>query len=67
MRRAEKKDIYAARFPAEFHHAVANVENDKRRRSLSPIAGTFQFFDRILTIKKLQDFVFITKTAARNR
>ena len=68
MRKAIKKDIYEARFSAsEFHHAVSNVENDKRRRALPHFAGDLQFFDRVLAMKKLEDFVFITKTAARNR
>ena len=51
----------------EFHQMVSNVENDKRRRALPHFAGDLHFFERVLAMKKLNDFVFITKTAARNR
>ena len=68
MRKAMKKDIYEARFASsEFHRVVANVENCKRRRALPHFAGDFHFFDRVLAMKKLEDFVFITKAAAKSR
>ena len=68
MRKPMKKDIYEARFAAsEFHQVVTNVENYKRRRALPHFASDFQFFERVLAMKKLEDFVFITKTAAKNR
>lgn len=68
MRKTLKKDIYESRFTAgEFRQAVTNVENGKRRRALPHFATDFQFFERVLAMKRLEDFVFITKTAARNR
>ena len=65
MRKPAKKDLYESRLSSsEFHQAVSNVENYKRQRSLSPNS---EFFEKVLAMKKLQDFVFITKTAARGR
>jgi hypothetical protein len=68
MRKIAKRDIYETRFaPGEFHQVVANVENYKRRRSLPHLEENVEFFDRLLSMKKMTDFVFITKTAARTR
>jgi hypothetical protein len=47
-----------------------NLENFKRRRalpSLGAFAGDARFFERILSVKKIQELVFITKAAAKNR
>ena len=47
-----------------------NVENHKRRRALPPLPGLdsqSKFFERILSVRKMQDLVFITKTVAKNR
>ena len=51
-------------------HAHHSVENFKRRRALPPLPGMegeFKFFERILNMRKMQELVFITKTAAKNR
>ena len=48
----------------------SSIENFKRRRALPPWPGSggeAKFFERILSIRKVQEFVFITKTAAKNR
>ena len=41
-----------------------NVENFKRRRALAPRldAESRLFFERIMSVKKMQELVFITKT-----
>ncbi len=47
-----------------------NVENFKRRRALPPLPKTStgsKFFDRILSVRRAQEFVFITKSVAKNR
>jgi hypothetical protein len=47
-----------------------NVENFKRRRALPPVprdSGGSKFFDRILTMRRTAEFIFITKTVAKNR
>ncbi len=47
-----------------------NVENFKRRRALPPIpktSGASKFFDRILSVRRSDEFVFITKSVAKNR
>ena len=47
-----------------------NVENHKRRRALPPLPslmGDAKFFDRLLSSRKVQEFIFITKAVARNR
>ena len=49
------------------HH---NVENFKRRRALPPLpspSSNDKFFDRLLSVRREQDMVFITKAAAKNR
>ena len=43
------------------------LENFKRRRALPAMPGDVKFFDRILSIRKMQELVFITKTVAKNR
>ena len=43
------------------------VENSKRRHMMSLISGNIKFFERILTMKRLQDPTFISKSSARNR
>ena len=43
-----------------------SVESFKRRRAL-PLDGQMRFFERILSVRKFQELVFITKTVAKNR
>ena len=50
-----------------FHSHESSVENFKRRRALPAMPGSAKFFDRILSVRKIQELVFITKTAAKNR
>ncbi len=42
-----------------------SIENTKRRHMLSLSGGHFKFFDRILTIRKIQEPRFVSK-ASRN-
>ena len=44
-----------------------SIENFKRRRALPAMPGDSKFFERILSVRKIQELVFITKTAAKNR
>ncbi len=48
-----------------------SVENFKRRRSLPPLStldgGSKLFFERILTVKKIRELIFITKASAKSR
>ena len=46
-----------------------NVENHKRRHALPlpSLAGEAKFFARLLSLRKTEDFVFITKAVAKNR
>ena len=44
-----------------------SVENFKRRRALPAMPSDSKFFERILSVRKIQDLVFITKTAAKHR
>ncbi len=52
-------------------HGLDSVENDKRRNALPPFSGldgdSRVFFDRLLSVKKIREFVFITKAKARTR
>ena len=51
-------------------HTGHSIENFKRRRALPPLPGMDgenKFFDRILSVRKIQELVFITKTVAKNR
>lgn len=60
--------------PQETHHAGrfdTNVENLKRRGALLPMysldMNSRVFFDRVLTVRKVREFVFITKSNSRGR
>ena len=46
-----------------------NVENGKRRHALPlpSLAGEAKFFARLLSSRKVENFVFITKAVAKNR
>ena len=53
-----------------------NIENSKRRqalpawpagRPLPSFAGDAKFFDRLLSVRKMHEFIFITKAVAKNR
>ena len=46
-----------------------NVENHKRRHALPlpSLAGEAKFFARLLSSRKIENFVFITKAVAKNR
>jgi hypothetical protein len=44
-----------------------SLENFKRRHALPAMPGDAKFFERILSVRKIQELVFITKTAAKNR
>ena len=51
-----------------FHSSEGDsVENFKRRRALPAMPSDSKFFERILSVRKIQDLVFITKTASKNR
>ena len=43
------------------------VENFKRRRALPPLPTGTSFFNRLLSMRKMKEFVFITKAVAKNR
>jgi hypothetical protein len=56
------------------HHTARfdmNVENMKRRGALLPMysldMNSRVFFDRVLTVRKVREFVFITKANAKGR
>ena len=49
------------------HSSGHSLENFKRRRALPAMPGDFKFFERILSVRKMQELVFITKTVAKNR
>ena len=50
-------------------NAYHSVENYKRRRALPmpSFALETKFIERILSVRKTQELVFISKTAAKNR
>lgn|GEM_PF-6789782 len=54
---------------SEFASCCMNVENFKRRQALPlrPDRSDARFFDRILSVRRLRELVFITKAAARDR
>lgn len=47
-------------------YPASNVENDKRRRMLAPLTGldpsSRLFFDRILSVRKIREFIFISRS-----
>ena len=50
-------------------HGRHNVENHKRRHALPlpSLAGEAKFFARLMGLRKVENFVFITKAVAKNR
>ena len=50
-------------------HGRHSVENHKRRHALPlpSLAGEAKFFARLLSLRKTDNFVFITKAVAKNR
>ena len=44
-----------------------SLENFKRRRALPAMPADMKFFQRILSVRKMQELVFVTKTAAKHR
>ncbi len=48
-----------------------SIESFKRRRTLQPFsyldAGSRLFFERVLTVKKAREFVFVSRARAKNR
>jgi len=44
-----------------------SLENFKRRRALPAMPGDLKFFERILSVRKVQELVFVPKTAAKHR
>ncbi len=68
MKRISKID------PQEAYHSDRfdmNVENLKRRGALLPMysldMNSRVFFDRVLTVRKVREFVFITKSTSKGR
>ena len=60
--------------PSEANHPGrfdTNVENMKRRGALLPMysldMNSRVFFDRVLTVRKVREFVFITKSNTKGR
>ena len=50
-----------------FHSHETSLENFKRRHALPAMPENSKFFDRILSVRKIQELVFITKNAAKDR
>lgn len=70
MRKIGKAASEAAAIYCTESYFDYNVENFKRRRALSlcgPDEESKLFFDRILNVKKIREFIFITKAAAKKR
>ena len=69
MRKPSQKSLSSARYVATHSRFHSSVENFKRRRAL-PLASSFSddlcFFDRVLSVKKIRELVFITRAAAKN-
>ena len=59
MKRAEKKEMQVMEDLTRDHQGDS-IENFKRRHALL-------FFERILDVKKENNFVFITRTKAKSR
>ena len=61
---------------SDLHFAIkpsegVSIENFKRRRMLHPVtpldARSRLFFERVLSVKKTREFVFVSKARAKNR
>ena len=47
------------------NHGDDSVENSKRRHMMSVIEGNAKFFERILSIKRIQEPVFDSRSSGR--
>ncbi|HTL70988.1 MAG TPA: hypothetical protein VL404_06830 [Candidatus Eisenbacteria bacterium] len=71
MKRIAKKLMTENRLSAA-DFGAESIENHKRRRALPPFSGALDpgsrlFFDRILSVRKIREFIFITNAKARTR
>ena len=61
MRKQPRKEAAGAHLHFQDIREDDSVENSKRRHMLSLTGGNFQFFERILTIRKIQEPRFVAK------
>lgn len=69
MKKNQRKGVIGARYVEADSRFHSSLENFKRRRALPSIAATsgdLCFFERLLSVKKIREFVFITRAAAKN-
>lgn len=67
VKKATKKSGASARASLRDTLIQVSVENSKRRRMFSLMCGDLHFFDRILSVKRLEDSAFFSGTSFRNR
>lgn len=60
-----------AMLSCEWLQGGENIENYKRRRMLSPLASlddeTRAFFEKMVSVRKLKDFIFLRRENSRGR
>ena len=67
MKKQSRRETAGAHLCFQEFREEGSVENSKRRHMLSLTDGNFKFFERILTIRKIQEPRFVSKASARNR
>ena len=66
MKKQPKKEATKACLSFHGLREEGCVENTKRRHMFSLMGGHVKFFERILSIRKIQDPRFVSKASARN-
>jgi len=66
MKKQPRKEVTEAHMTYSSFHAEDSIENSKRRHMMSMISGDMKFFERLLTLKRVQEPAFFSKSA-RNR
>lgn len=70
MKKMTRAEFPGLRFSGCDARFDATIENFKRRRALPPGPlddGSMLFFEKIMSVKKIRDLVFIARAKARTR
>ena len=62
-----RKEVLEAHVSYQSLQEEESIENSKRRHMMSLVSGDFKFFERLLTIRRVEEPTFISKSSARHR
>ena len=62
-----RKEVIEAHVSYQILQDEESIENSKRRHMMSLVSGDFKFFERLLTVRRVEEPTFISKSSARHR